>query len=85
MKPKTNAEYNKIKALLWLVAAAQKYGRVRSEAYYGYAEGELGLSRMAALQLVNRLEELGLLRRETMRLFDLTPLVKYIEELERRV
>jgi len=79
------AEYAKVKALLWLVAASRKYGRVRSEAYYGYAEKELGLSRTAATAMVNRLEELGLLKRETMRVFDLTPLRKYMEWLELRI
>jgi len=77
-----DAEYNKIKAILWLVAAARKYSKIRSKAYYSYTEGELGLSRSAATKLLNRFEALGLVRRETMRQLDLTPLAKYLEDLE---
>jgi len=80
-----DAEYAKIKALLWLVAASRKYDKIRSESYYKYAVDELGLGRTTATTMVNRLEELGLLRRETMRLFDLTPLKKYLEWLELRI
>jgi len=79
------AEHKKIQALLWLVAACRKYGKVRSEAYYGYAEKELGLSRMGSVAIINRLEELGLLTRETMRVFDCRKLWEYVEELGRRV
>jgi len=42
----------------------------------------LGLSRSAATKLLNRFEALGLVRRETMRRLDLTPLAKYLEDLE---
>jgi len=79
------AEYAKVKALLWLVAASRKYGKIRSELFYRYAEDELGLGRTTATTMINRLEELGLLKRETMRLFDLTPLKKYLEWLELRI
>jgi len=79
------AEYAKVKALLWLVAAARKHGKIRSEVFYRYVEDDLGLGRTAATTLINRLEELGLLRRETMRLFDLTPLRRYLEWLELRI
>jgi len=79
------AELKKIQALLWLVAACRKYGKVRSEAYYGYAEKELGLSRMGSVAVINRLEEMGLLVRETVRLFDCRRLAEYIESLERRI
>jgi len=82
---RAGAEEKQIKALLWLVAACRKYGKIRIRHYYDYAVHTLGLSKDGARSVLRRLEELGLVKRVTMRIIDCEQLWRYIEHLTTRV
>ena len=80
-----STEAKKIKAVLWLIAACRKHGRISASEYYRYIEEELKLAHNTGLAILNRLYELGLIERETLKVIDCTRLWRHIEWLTERV
>ena len=80
-----STEAKKIKALLWLIAACRKYGTISAGDYYRYVEEELKMAHNTGLALLNRLLELGLIERETLKVIDCAKLWRYVEWLTERV